>query len=291
MKDSVAGTQDCFEIVAGLNQSVREHTDTYYVVGGLASAALAHPGTRFDIGQRTIIPPEDLTLPSARENGTLRDIDVLVLSPEEKKIDDVQNSVQSVVGDNLEISVFGIDSHEMYAEESRHWSRNFKEFLSQRTVDEQGRHRYVLRPIEQTVSEESYEPWAMLIPSDDYIQVMHPVAQLMCYKMRSISGLRSKDAQKVENIAGNILTIPEFQTELEYGVYKEWQIFANAVERIRKSKLKELASGYPDTPKVDLFLAQIKGKLLHMLESNERIVTIGLNPRVQKMLRTFTRTA
>lgn len=280
-------SENCYDIARGLDRRLRDiGVEKYFVAGGMAAEALRDEDTKFDIENRQIIAGVDLDLPSIRHDGTRRDLDILILTEYKGLLNEAKTEVEKLVKDKLEVSVFGISAHEQYASPRQQLVRNFTEFLSERTIDSHGAIRYVLGPIEVVTNPASFEPWQLVLPDGEAMQVMHPVGQMLCYAMRSISGIRPKDRDKLSEIADVLLDVPEFRDAAINGEFKEWMEFI-----VLRDKLlgPEAQAYFPETSRAELFLARTKGKLLHALESNPKVVTIGLDPRAQKLLKVFVR--
>jgi hypothetical protein len=275
---------DCYEIAANLDGVLRAaDIDDYYLVGGMASGPLSEGDYELDLAERAIIAGQNTTLPVFRENGTRRDIDVLVLSTDEDRIQRAAQAVGGLIDDALEVSVFGVEPHADLMTRGSRLARLFKDFLSHRTIDEEGGHHYVLGPIDQAVSEESYEPWQLVTPGGDTFQVMHPVAQLYCYDMRSLSGPRTKDAAKVAQLRANVMENPAMARDAE-SMFAEWKEFITRRDALLEYGYTQEASALEGK------FYSVKGRALRTLESSKAIVRIGQHPAVQKLLNFAVRT-
>lgn len=273
---------DCYEIAVGLDCALREaKVDDYYLVGGMASGPLSEGAYELDVAERTIIA-DAARLPSVRDNGTRRDIDVLVLSADEARIGRAADAVQAVIGDALEVSVFGIEDHEALMTRGSRVARLFKDFLSHRTVDEDGNHHYVLGPIDQPVPEESYEPWQLVTPKGQF-QVMHPVAQLHCYDMRSLSGPRAKDAPKVARMRANVAEHAALARDAET-MFVSWEEFIAKRDRLLNDGRADEAG------RLEALVYSLKGRALRAVEQSDLIVRVGQHPVVQRLLNFAVRT-
>ncbi len=275
---------DCFQLIAGLDADLhREGVDNYYVVGGLAAVALTELETEFDPASHTIVAAPKLSLPTERPNGTRRDLDVLVLSPDIERVAAARRVVAAKAAGQLAISAFGIDRHEAYL--ARRW-RGLREWLSARTIDEQGQHHYVLGPVIQPVQTASYTPWSLITPDGEPLQVMHPAAQALCYRVRSISGVRVKDKPKLAQMEERIYQEPGLRHEVTAGPLLEWALFAAAIRQLNSADNRAY---FPAANRSELFISRAKGRLLGLLEANERLVTLGQTGLIQKVLNIFVR--
>jgi hypothetical protein len=281
-------TPDCYWAISELDDAMRDSLgpwQRYFVLGGIASGALRHPDTVIDTATRTVIAAEGSGELTVRQNGTTRDIDILVDDVlTDETADRVKASVAEATGGALVVSVFGLDAHTPDTPASRlkntatHW-------VSRRTIDENRTHRYELHPLSQAVPRESYEPWRLYTPDNRVVNIFNPAGHVLAYAMRSVSGVRAKDTDKLYEMTNNVLRHPELKDEIKEGVFRPWLDFAVAVYDMRDNTLP------PDSPlikegtnRVELAAARWKGKLLHFIEDQERIVDIAQHERIQKLL-------
>jgi hypothetical protein len=283
---------DCYEIVRGMDEVLREGGVTqYYVLGGMAAKVLQDPGTIYDHGHRIITASKDLRLPSVREeNGTLRDIDVLIPSANRTDIARAEQIIRAHIGNRLDISVFGFEPHELFMK--GRFKRLFSQFLSTRTMDQQGVLRYVLGPLSQEVNPESYQPWELRLPHHDSkkpydtLSVLNPAATITAYQMRSITGVRPKDAHKLAVMKQNVLAILAFKRDVSHGPLKEWDAFAEQVEKLSSKEGRQQLhkKGCSST---ELTIAGFKVSFLHNLEKQQWIVNVAQHPTMQRVLSVF----
>lgn len=285
---------NCFEAIHELDTAMRDVIPdgmNYMVLGGIASSALRHPDTKFDpfpIGG-IVCATADAAEPIIRENGTRRDIDVLVTGVlDDEKSRKIKETVREATGGQLVVSVFDFDTH------NPHYSAlaKAKAGVSHRTVDEDGTLRYELYPLSQVVAPETYEPWHLVTSAGLKVNVLNPAGHVLAYRMRSISGTRTKDESKVAEMASNVLVVPELRQAIHEGPFLDWLAFAEAIPRIL-SKQMGLGDGIlvPEATKAALVGFRWKGKLLRMLESNEFVVKLAQDEDgpLQKVLNFFVR--
>jgi len=275
-----------FDAISGLQEPLTEALpDTrWYVVGGLATAALRHP--------QTVIHPEGVIEATrhadtfvTRPNGTLRDVDILVddvLAPE--IMQHAKRVAEEVVDGRLEVSLFGFDDAVKHAGDKL-------SFLSRRVRDANGQRYHQLGPVRQPVPSESYEPWKLVLPNKTEVPVLHPVGHLLAYRSRSISGLRPKDTQKFYEMANNIFSQQVFRDELKYGAFASWNQFANTIAAIRHGGKASQEIVPADTPRAEIFAMRWQGRLLKMLEANPKIVDVCQSAFMQRIFSSIVRSA
>lgn len=287
--------RNALEVLSELDERIREipamqgeAAVPYYVLGGLGVAALKDSRTDIITEERLIVPPSDLYVSNWRPKThsflpqTRRDSDILVGTTDPALVYEVYKATTEVIGDELEVSVFGLKRFEDARKDSG-LQRTLKSWLSSRTLDEAGQLRYTLGPVEQVVNAEIFEPWNVLLPNgENVISTMHPVHQLKNYYMRSITGLRSKDQSKIDEVE-KVLATNEQMDYLLHGVDSPFRACDDFVRKVSNYRRGD-AHRYYDISKKEAVLAERKARALGWLEGHETIVSLALNGPVQKAL-------
>jgi len=210
---------DCF---AAIKPFVELYADnaSIQIVGGVGTAALCSPKSEIVLDARTIYVSDDFTLSTHRPDGTLRDVDVLVLTSDAHRLRQVRNDLVATLGASLEPSVFGIRPAKQIHHQLRNplHPSNLGIFLGDRYESPEG-HGIVraLFPFKTPLSAESLTPWT-LRRGDMSIPVPNPATSLINYFARSISGLRPKDAVKVKEMSEKIFSkCPELEDYMRTG--------------------------------------------------------------------------
>src|SRR5690348_15812051 len=71
----------CFEVIGELDEAMRmmlPEDVNYYVLGGIASAALQDPATHLNVQDSEVVARPSAEMSVMRDNETRRDIDILV---------------------------------------------------------------------------------------------------------------------------------------------------------------------------------------------------------------------
>ncbi len=282
--------RSCYEVIDGLDKAIRETltpSQQYFVLGGIATAAINHPESVFDHQTDHLIAAPESTVPVLRDNGTRRDVDMLVLdvlSPDQATA--IKRVVSAAVGDALEVSVFGLSPHRDMTT-VRRLGRSLTAWTSERTIDDNGILRYELFPLEQIVSQESYSPWTLELPSGEGVAIFNPAAHMLAYYLRSISGLRAKDVSKVDAMRYRVMGEPIFQQQIFDGPLQSWWEMANDIGRLGDRKSIDRLLEEKHGTKLELEAAHWRGKLLKTFESNATIVTYAQKGLLQKLLKSF----
>jgi hypothetical protein len=280
---------DCYEVLADVDAAMRDGMSPdhhYYVLGGIASGALAHKGTVLDAASRLVVPATGSAIPTVRANGTRRDIDILVGAVlSEDDAERIKGNVKQAVGNQLVVSVFGFDRHESKLSWRQRQTARLGAWVSSRTIDASGTLRYELFPLAREVEPETYEPWKLQLPAGGTVEMLHPVGHTLAYDMRSISGPRAKDAAKRAAMRAHVL--PQFPGITDFGeLFHDWQQFGRDIELMRDRKVS-VTGTRPDYRSLDVTAFRAKSHLLHGLESHESLVNIGQHDAVQRALNIF----
>ncbi|MFO0970771.1 MAG: hypothetical protein U0520_00255 [Candidatus Saccharimonadales bacterium] len=274
----------CYEAIVDVDAAMRSaigNEPNYFVLGGIASSALKHSGIVFNHATQTISASAAASEGTIRPNGTVRDIDILVdrvMSDSEAAV--VVAEVEEAVRGELVVSVFGF---ERYQPQERFGGTKslFTDWISQRTIDDAGVRRYELGPLSQEVAEGSYAPWELVTESGSSVSVLNPAGHVLAYGLRSISGVRAKDVDKLDAMLKRVLDEPEFEKAITQGDYRAWLDFAVSIYNLRDgidhSEIGIIARG----------AFRFKGRLLGLLEANEGVVERAQSGKVQDLLGYF----
>lgn len=281
----------CYEVIGELGVAMREclrPEQTYFVLGGIATSAMKHPDSAFDHASRVVFASADAAEPIVRENGTIRDIDILidsVLGDEEAKR--IKTTVADAVPE-LEVSVFGFEPHMPITRPGQRAKKAVKEWISRRTIDKTGQIRYELYPLGQEVQSESFAPWKLVADEGTVINVLNPAGHMLAYMMRSISGIRYKDAAKLRELSTSVLAEPEFEAEIREGMYKEWHDFATAISALRDGEsVSDEVFLHNETRRIDRAAFRAKSRALRYLESKESLIEFAQSGSGARMLKPF----
>jgi len=292
---------NCIDVIKPFIEAINSRqANEVQIIGGINSVALVHPDTIIDTNNKKVIIPDssELYLSTHRLDGTLRDLDVLVLSCDEYEIENVRQIVDETVGNSLEQSVFGFKSYKSLNKQLRNpfGIAALKTFLSDRyCLEDEDMMVKSLFPFSVLLEKQSLETWE-LDYDDMSIPIPNPAMSIINYTNRSISGVRSKDKSKVDMLASRVFKkAPEL---LDWAVdgpgasqvalgglirslnqnKKQSNYFGSDKQLIPDSRLAEHESFMlPNLSGIAKFsiiaLAQAKAMGLSYVESNTAIVT------------------
>lgn len=301
---------NCIDIIRPYAAELqREGLPPVQLLGGIGSVALRHKDTVIKTDEQRIIAPAGLELPNFRPDGNLRDIETLVLSTRDEDRQAVQDLGEATMGDSLIVEVFPFHDEQRTQElvDKPFGGKALKTFLSDRYmpadrqwVPGETQVRRTLFPFDVPIDDEALRPWTLEIGDDITLPVPPPGEVIINYLIRSISGLRGKDAEKVEEMARAIFEkAPETVDWIVDGPGKDEFRLARILHTLRESNwtpevltlggllevralwygnLKDspafLLSDVEGAPRRSAVrLASVKSRLLHLAESSDFIVT------------------
>lgn len=285
----------CYEAISDVDQAMKESLpegQRYFVLGGIATGALKHPDTYIDTLTRSVYATNESSESTLRDNGTKRDIDVLIDDTIGKEAGRrIKSNLEEATEGKLEISVFGFDAHEPAEKVTQRFKKRILSMMSERTICENGILRYELFPLEQTVERESYEQWRLVTPHTE-VGILNPAGHVLAYRMRSITGLRPKDAEKYHQMHRQVFAHPELLEQIMDGKYRTWLDFAHAIDNLRNGEMPQDDPIITEQARgIDQGLYRLKSKTLSLLEGHGLVVNIAQHPIMQKALNKFIRSA
>lgn len=209
---SRGGSGDIYSLMVEKHVYDQPEMPEYRVVGGVAAQAIIQADA-VDWGGRTIELASDTYLSSRRANGTLRDVDMVVVSTDEIDIRETRDRMDSLLGDDLEISVFGL-RQKISSKKPRR--PNF-DCVSHRLKDESGQYYIEIDDIVTPLPSNWYDPWTVYSHDGQPVfTTVSPVAIEAGYKMRSISGVRPRDVAKLGTLREKLATMPQSVDDQSY---------------------------------------------------------------------------
>lgn len=204
---STATSENCIDIVKPFRDDLaaEDLLASVQFIGGIGTAALAHEATIILPEEKRIVAPADLYLPRLRPDGNVRDVDLLVLSSDASLIAQVDAIAEQAVGEKLENSTFGFRdaAHSQDQRENPFGFSAWKTFVGDRYEWPNGKVDKTLFPFSVPMHPDSLESWSLEIGDQEY-PVANPATSTLNYLTRSISGLRPKDAVKIQSVAANV---------------------------------------------------------------------------------------
>jgi len=205
--------ENCVDIVRPfIVEAANEKQIRIQILGGIGVAALLNSSTIYDSSASELIAPrEGLFIPRQRENGSPRDMDILVLSTDKRSIEKIEKIADQTIGDRLEVNVFGLhqDTEIKNFQEHPFSMALVKAALSDRYVigeELNGRGYYkAVYPFGVWASSDTLNTWHLVNGNEPHIPVPHPAMMVLNNITRSIAGPRKKYDLKTPTMVDNLL--------------------------------------------------------------------------------------
>ncbi len=241
---SETAQRNCIDIVKPVisELSTLGLLDGFQLMGGIGSAALKHKETVIFPDERRVVTAPSFLIDNPdiaryRPEGTLRDLDAVVLTSQPSRVNAVEAVAKHEVKDALEVSVFGLRKAEHLRHQAEHpfGIKALKTFVSERYEDEAGNLIKALFPFAVPLPAEALEPWTAEIDGHEF-PIMNPAGAVVNYLTRSISGLRPKDAQKVQSVMAHVAKVwPESVEWIVDGPGRSQMELASILQTLRRS--------------------------------------------------------
>lgn len=210
-------SNNCLEIITPFVEEVRDNSQIQ-MIGGVGTFVYETPGVQIIPEQRLIVASPDTDYDQLgqyrnRDQGaTKRDLDVLVLTTDPEKISGVAQTAEEMIGNQLVISVFGLQKASKLIKQNKHPGVALAtNWLGDRYIGKNPDGSLfverALYPFADRMDPETLETWQLQTGKDENftIPVPHPGTTLLNYLGRSISGIRPKDEQKIAKVGPNIV--------------------------------------------------------------------------------------
>jgi len=203
--------QNCISIVKPFVEATNSlDTPKIQVFGGVGSVALMDRDTLLSSNEDRITVPGHIFLSNYRNKRDLRDVEALVLSNDEQDVEKIETLAKQTIGNNLKIEIFGfadLNRRKELLAKPLGYEAIFESLLSDRYTlpDDQVEVYRMLFPFITPIPTEALKTWTLELEQFGFeVPVPAPGAVILNYLNRSISGLRSKDATKIETLAQEI---------------------------------------------------------------------------------------
>lgn len=194
---------DLHEIVCQIEKLCQEAGITHRFVGGVAYSGLLTDKTTFkvDVATRTVRLKKHRQLPVFRDDGTVRDIDLITFCPNSEKIGDLKRMItrQALVSGLGDKFPFVSVENAVFNDDKKH--NKIFQFVYSVFIDGQdfgrGRVYLVYESIREEISWRSLEPWTVILEDGRKYTVRNPYGDLLGYLIRTPIGFKPKDREKL----------------------------------------------------------------------------------------------
>ncbi len=222
------------EIIQEIELFCKKNSIDHRFVGGISFGGFLHAKTTWtiDIKKRVVTLKNHNPLSLIREDNTIRDIDLIVLSQEKK--DMLQTYVATLAKQYKQFPSVSIESPIQVHKQQRNV---LTQFVSALEIDEKNNIYFSFENIKQKISWKSIEPWTVVLADKTSFTVRNPVGDYLGYLLRTPSGLKPKDKEKivyVKKLADDVIKQGK-KNNIDYlseEYFGTWQEF---IDKISKS--------------------------------------------------------
>ena len=208
-------------------------------VGGISYGGLLNDKTTYSINvsKREITLKKHNQLTLLRDDGTVRDIDLIFLTQNQNKIMKLKEHVRELkwktrnkISFTPSISIEGVRSID-----DKQKTGQFFQYVSEIGI-KNGQYYLMFDEIREKISIDSLEPWTVILENGLRFTTRNPLADYYAYQFRSPSGIKQKDVEKVkllkklsvqmvkEGVANSI-----YYNSKQY--YQSWQQYIRKLQR------------------------------------------------------------
>lgn len=233
---------------------------TVVYVGGVPTDLLNAPDIQFDIPQKRV-HTEEGHIAAKRKDGTNRDIDLLCLSDKKDQVEEFRRAVATRIGSVTNSDEFPQVSITAYADKVRRAA--FFQLISQVSKDDEGIHLSI-GSIDEVIDPALFEDAWTIDYNSLELPILHPVAHAYNYRIRSIAGLRSKDAEKVTQLEATL------HKHMDESIFEDFSPFLRLERNIRSELSLRRAIEIRSLHRATLSLGKLA---MRSLESNPALLS------------------
>lgn len=190
-------SQSLATIINTLETYCQNNNLNHRFVGSVSFGGLLHNKTtwRINIKQRKIFLYQTNPLSLYRTDGTVRDIDIILLTSDIKKINDFSKFIKKLKKSSS-LKSFPLISYE-WIQQNNSSKNHLMQFV---TAFEEHNNNLYLRfsSIKQKISQASLEAWTIVLSNNQSFTVRNPIADYYAYQVRNPSGIKPKDKEKIK---------------------------------------------------------------------------------------------
>lgn len=241
------------EILWGIEERCRKNDLNHRIVGGTITDLLgSKTNISFDFENNKVLLSRTRKPEIKRTDGTNRDVDLVCFQPKPEVVEETKKEIKSWLD---RVSQQGGEVPYVSIEPTNYpdWPKwaVWRQMVNRFVVNKDGKLTLNFRDrITQQIKWKSVEPWSL--ETDDVgLTMFNPIAHALCYRLRSPSGVKSKDTTVVYDGNGGHSKISlidnlanKFKLDRKYtgnrnqkDYYSEWQEY---IDRMANNKCFEV---------------------------------------------------
>lgn len=226
-------------MIVDLQSFCKENGLNHRFVGGISYGGLLNEKTTYEVDalKKEVRLRKHNQLTLLRDDGTVRDIDLIFLTQNQTKIARLKEYVRELkwrtrnkISFTPSISIEGvrpiIDKQK---------TGQFFQYVTEIGI-KKGQHYLMFDEIKEKISLDSLEPWTVILENGTTFTTRNPLADYYAYQFRSPSGVKQKDIDKVKLLKKLSAQVVKegvknsiFYNSKQY--YQPWQQYIRKLQR------------------------------------------------------------
>lgn len=235
------------EMIVDLQTFGKENAINHRFVGGISYGGLLNEKTSYEIDvlKREIKLKKHNQLTLLRDDGTVRDIDLIFLTQNQTKILKLKEHVRELkwktrnkISFTPSISIEGVRPIV-----DKQKTGQFFQYVTEIGV-KKNQYFLMFDEIKEKISADSLEPWTVILENGVRYTTRNPLADYYAYQFRSPSGVKQKDIEKVrllKKLSAQVLK-EGTKNSISYNSKQYYQSWQQYIRKLQRSTLPAVLS-------------------------------------------------
>ncbi len=235
------------EMVQQIEEFGKQHHISHRFVGGISYGGLLNDRTTYtiDVLNREVYLKRHNPLTLLREDGTVRDLDLIFLTQNQTEIRRLKEFIRELkwktrnkISFTPSISIEGVRSID-----DKTKTEQFFQYVTEIGL-KNGRYYLWFDEIKEKISAESLEAWTVVLENGMRYTTRNPLADYYAYQFRSPSGVKLKDIEKVKLLKklSNAVIKEGLAVSITYTSKRYYQPWQSFIRKLQKSTLPAVLS-------------------------------------------------
>jgi len=235
------------DMIVDLQTFAKENAINHRFVGGISYGGLLNDKTTYEIDvlKREVRLKKHNQLTLLRNDGTVRDIDLIFLTQNQTKITKLKEYVRELkwktrnkISFTPSISIEGVRQIA-----GKQTTGQFFQYVTEIGV-KKGQYYLMFDEIKEKISPDSLEPWTVILEDGVSYTTRNPLADYYAYQFRSPSGVKQKDVDKVKllkKLSAQVLK-EGAKKSIPYNSKQYYQPWQQYIRKLQRSTLPAVLS-------------------------------------------------
>ncbi len=235
------------EMILDLESFGKDNDINHRFVGGISYGGLLNERTThsINIAKREIQLEKHNPLTLLRDDGTVRDIDLIFLTQNQSDIKKLKEFVRTLkwktrnkISFTPSISIEGVRPIN-----DKDKTGQFFQYVTEIGI-KNGRYYLMFDEVKEAITAESLEPWTVILEDDVRYTTRNPIADYYAYQFRSPSGVKQKDIEKVKllkKLSAHVVK-EGLKNSVAYNSKQYFQSWQSYIHKVQRSTLPSVLS-------------------------------------------------